>query len=41
MKKIRDPLNSIAAEKLKVFRIGLESEDETQDTLTYPFKNSL
>ena len=26
MKKIRDPLNSIAAEKIKVFRKGLEGK---------------
>ena len=40
MKKVRDPRNSTAAEKIKVFRIGLESEGAAKDSLTYPFKNS-
>ena len=40
MEKVRDPRNSTAAEKVKVFRIGLESEGAAQDPLTYPFKNS-
>ena len=40
MKKVRNPRNSTAAEKIKVFRIGLESEGAAKDPLTYPFKNS-
>ena len=40
MKKVRDPRNSTAAEKVKVFRIGLESEGAAKDMLTYPFKTS-
>ena len=40
MKKVRDPRNSTAAEKVKVFRIGLECEGAAKDPLTYPFKNS-
>ena len=40
MKKARDPQNSSAAEKFKVFRIGLESEGAAKDPLTYLFKNS-
>ena len=38
--KVRHPRNSTAAEKFKVFRIGLESEGAAKDPLTYPFKNS-
>ena len=34
MKKVRDPRNSTAAEKVKVFRIGLESEGAAKDPLT-------
>ena len=37
--KARNPLNSTAAEKVKVFRIGLESQGATKDPLTCPFKN--
>ena len=42
MKKVRGPRNSTAAEKVKVFRIGLECEGAlaAQDPLTYPFKIS-
>ena len=40
MKKVRDPQNSTAAEKVKVFRIGLESKGAAKDPLTYPFKDS-
>ena len=40
MKKVRDPRNSTAAEKIKVFRIGLESKGAAKDSLTHPFKNS-
>ena len=40
MKKVRNPWNSSAAEIVKVFRIGLESEGAAKDKLTYPFKNS-
>ena len=40
MQKVRDPRNSTAAENVKVFRIGLESEGAAKDPLTYPFKNS-
>ena len=40
MKNVRDPRNSTAAEKVKVFRIWLESEGADKDPLTYPFKNS-
>ena len=40
MKKVRDPRNSTAAEKVKVSRIGLESEGAAKDPLTYPFKMS-
>ena len=40
MEKVRDPWNSTAAEKLKVFRIAQESEGEAKGPLTYPYKNS-
>ena len=40
MKKVRDPRDSTAAEKIKVFRIGLESKGAAKDSLTHPFKNS-
>ena len=40
MKKVRDSRNSTVAGKIKVFRIGLESEGAAKDSLTYPFKNS-
>ena len=40
MKKVWDPRNSTAAEKVKVFRIGLESKGTAKDSLTHPFKNS-
>ena len=40
MRKVRDPRNSTAAEKVKVFRIGLESEVAAKDPLVHPFKNS-
>ena len=39
MKKVRDPRNSAAAKKSRVFR-GLEGEGAAKDPLTYPFKNS-
>ena len=39
MRKVRDPRNSTAAEKVKVFRIGLESEVAAKDPLVHPFKN--
>ena len=34
MEKVRDPRNSTAAEKVKAFRIGLESEGAAKDQLT-------
>ena len=40
MKKVRDPQNSTAAEKVKVFRIGLESKGAAKNPLTYPFKKT-
>ena len=43
MKKVRDPLNSTAAEKIKVFRTRLERKGAAKDSLTMPhipFKKS-
>ena len=40
LNKVRDPRNSTAAEKVKVSRIGLQSEGAAKDPLTYPFKSS-
>ena len=38
--KSQGPMEQHSAEKVKVFRIGLESEGAAKDPLTYPFKNS-
>ena len=40
MKKIRDPRNSIAEEKLKAFSTGLVGEGAIKHALTNAFENS-